>query len=62
MSAVDAVCTIHTVRTVRNCSIRSNSALDTLQRGRNACWLAIRRDEIVYDVLDEDAPTLVEGK
>ena len=59
MSAIDAVCT---VRTVRNCSIRPYSALDTFQRGCDACWLAIGRDEIVYDVLDEDSPTLVEGK
>jgi hypothetical protein len=59
MSAIDAV---YAVRTVRKCSVRSHPALDTLQGGCDACWLAIGRDEIVYHVLDEDSPTLVEGK
>jgi hypothetical protein len=55
-------CTIDVIDTIGDCAVRSDSALDALQRWCDACWLAAGRHQIVDDILDEDALTLMAGK
>ena len=59
---VGRICTSDAIDTVRDCAVCANAAFDTLQRRSDACWLAIGRNKVMYDVLDEDTLTLVVGK
>jgi hypothetical protein len=59
---VARACPIDAVDTIGAGAVRSDSALDTLQRWGDACWLATGRHKIVDNVLDEDTLTLVVGK